>query len=321
MRPTTIVLAGVFLAFLAFLAAGARADDIDLRTGRTISGKIVKEDDASVTIEWRGGTMTIERTQIKEVRRSPPPAEPAPAPAPSATGKSGTRKGADNPPSRDPASKTPKAGKTLADRVTEIEAIRLVPWPEDPSLHCSEPDAKHYKIVRVDGSTAMKDDRPASPSGIEALYVRNDASYGQMIEYMNGERRMYWYRLYWNEATKEWGVNHPNLEAFQMDSALSRVVADAVCSDENARIAAFCDVQGIKYGLQGSTSYDAAKEHAKLLEDCRKAMGSDAGGQALADYHDCVVRTECAPTPADKIRGAMERRAILRRLVAATLVK
>jgi hypothetical protein len=313
MRPNTVALTGVLLALLA---AGVRADDVELRTGRTLSGKIVKEDDASVTIEWRGGEMTIQRTQIKEIRRAPPPADPAPA-----AGKPATKKPAETAPQRDAPPKTPRAGKSFADRLAEIEAVRLTAWTEEPSVLVTETDAKGYKVVKSDGATFMKDERPSSPAGIDSLYVRNDADYGRMIVWKDGARQLYWYRLYWNEDAKEWRVNHPDLEAFQLDSARAKALAGDVCADQNYMVAANCDVQGIRYGMQGSTSYDAAKERAKLAEDCRKAMGSDAGGQALVEFHECTIRIETAKSPADKVRGAMERRAILHRLVSASVAK
>ena len=288
MRPTTIALA---LVLLASLTSRVRADDVELRTGRTLSGRIVSEDDASVTIEWRGGSMTIQRTQIKEIRRAPPPADPAPAPgkAPPATDKPGTKKPADKAPQRDAPPKSPKPGKSFADRLAEIEAIRLAAWPEEPSVLCTDAGAKSYKVVRGDGSTLMKDERPSSPAGIDSLYVRNDADYGRMIVWKDGARQLYWYRLYWSEDAKEWRVNHPDLEAFQMDSARSNALAADVCADQNFMVAAACDVQGIKYAMQGATSYDAAKERAQLVLDCKKAMGSDAGGQCFALHLRCVL--------------------------------
>jgi hypothetical protein len=137
----------------------------------------------------------------------------------------------------------------------------------------------------------------------------------------DGARQLFWYRLSWHADDNEWRVTHPDLEAYQRDSARAKRLAGDVCSDQNFMVAAAGDAQAIKYGMQGSTSYDAAKERAKLVEDCRKAMGSDAGGDVLVEFHECDARIDFAKSPAEKIRGAMERRAILRRLVAATLVK
>jgi len=318
MRQNTCALA---VALLSLLAAGARADDVELRTGRTLSGKIIKEDEASVTIEFKAGEMTIQRTQIKEVRKSPPPAAPATT---TTTGKSGTKKPADAASQRVPPATPPKdakPAKSFADRLAEIEAIHLAAWPEEPSVPCTEPEAKNYKVVRTDGSTSMRDERPSSTAGIESLYMRNDADQGAMIVWKDGARQLYWYRLYWHDDDKEWRVTHPDLEAFQLDSARAKRLAGDVCPDQGAMAAAAGDAQTIKYGMQGSTSYDAARERAKLVVDCRKAMGSDAGGDALAEFHECDARIDFAKSPAEKIRGAMERRAILRRLVAATLVK
>src|SRR5688500_18871647 len=78
--------AAIPVVALLLLAASARADDVILHSGRTLSGRIVKETDTEITFEYRGGNMTIARTQIKEIKRGPAPegtdAPPTPAAAP-----------------------------------------------------------------------------------------------------------------------------------------------------------------------------------------------------------------------------------------------
>src|SRR5678815_2201508 len=132
MRQNTIALVAVLLSLLA---AGARGEGVGLRTGRALTGRIIKEDESSVTIELKSGEMTVQRTQIKEVRKSPPPAPPV------VTGKSGTKKAGDaasqrapqaSPPATPPAPppKDMKPAKSFADRLAEMEEVRLSAWPE-----------------------------------------------------------------------------------------------------------------------------------------------------------------------------------------------
>jgi hypothetical protein len=305
-----------FAAVVLFtLAAGAVADDVEMRTGRVFSGKILKEDDTSVTIEWRGGEMTIPRQQIKDIRRTPPAEQTA------AAGKAVAKKTPETaPPPKDPP-KPQKPVKTFAERLAEIEAIRLAPWPEEPAVPCTETGAKAYKIVKSDGTTSMKDDRPSSTSGVESIWLRDDADFGRTIEFKDGARQFFWYRLYWNDDAKEWRVLPAALEAFQADSSRAAALVTDLCKDQGATAAAAADAKAIRYGTQSNAAYDPAADRAKLLEDCRKAMGSDAGGDALVAWHDCESKMESAKTPAEKVTVAADRRAVLRRLVAATLVK
>src|SRR3989339_574548 len=70
--------AGVFCAFVAN-ALLLPADAIYLKNGRTVEGKIIREDDKSVTLEIGYGTITIKRSYIKEViaEEWTPPKPPA----------------------------------------------------------------------------------------------------------------------------------------------------------------------------------------------------------------------------------------------------
>ncbi len=80
------------VACAAALASTARADEVILKTGGSIRGRIVSESEQEVVIETGAGPVKVERARIREVTRSPrqPPArtpaaeEDAPAPAPPA---------------------------------------------------------------------------------------------------------------------------------------------------------------------------------------------------------------------------------------------
>lgn len=89
-----VALPGCLLAIAcaAALASTARADEVILKTGGAIRGRIVSESEQEVVIETGAGTVKVERARIREVTRSPrqPPArtpaaeEDVPAPAPPA---------------------------------------------------------------------------------------------------------------------------------------------------------------------------------------------------------------------------------------------
>jgi len=304
---------------LCFAATVAGADEVVLTNGRSFTGTIVKEDDREIVIESRGGKLTFARSQIASVKKAPLAApDPAPAPSPPPPPKKGGSdgSGAKSAPTTKPdAAKPPK--RTPADRLAELCAIRLVPWIEEESTGCDEPDAKAYKVIRADGMTSMRDERPTAPDGIDALYVRNDAMSGQAIELRDGMRRMYWYRLYWHDDTRSWTVVHPDLEAFQKDCALADRLADAACKDENGRIGAAIAEQSIKYALQKDRNSPATKERAELRKACVLATGSDAAGELLAQFHELNVDITFTRRMTEKISFAMKRRDVLRSLLAA----
>lgn len=76
------------LCCAALAASLARADEVILKNGGAIRGRIVSEDDAQVVIETDAGKVSIARARIREVMRSqpqpPPRDEPAPGDAPAA---------------------------------------------------------------------------------------------------------------------------------------------------------------------------------------------------------------------------------------------
>jgi hypothetical protein len=326
------------LAALLVAAQAARADEVVLKNGSSFAGTIVKDDAREVVIDCAGGRLTFERYQVASVKRepatSPPPAPapspapaPAPAPAPSTptptphaappkSGGSDARGGTAAAPAKSDSAKAP-GKKTPADRLTELCSIRLTPWIEESSTPCEEPGAKRYKIVGADGATKMRDERPSSPDGIDAIYVQNDAMEGQAIEIRNGMRRTYWYRLYWHDATREWTIVHPDLEAFQKDCALAARIADEACKDETGRIGACIAEQSIAYALQKDRGSPAAKERAELRKCCAAATGTAAAGELLAQFHELGVEIGFARRPSEKIALAMKRRDVLRDLYAA----
>jgi hypothetical protein len=319
MRLPSVALA---VGLLFVLGSAARADDVDLRTGRTISGRILKEDEASITIDWRGGEMRIERSLIKEIRKNDGAAKkPAAVSGPSVTVRADPKRAAESAAEKPSAKPTLRQDKSFAERLAAVEGTTLEPWPEEPAVQCTETEAKPYKVRAADGATRLADERPATAEGIDAVWVRNDAASGQSVSYADGQRVLWWYRLWWHEKDREWRPSHPNLAAFTAESSALNILAGDLCSDQHRMVAAATDGQGIGKALAGDAAYDLASLRGKLAEDCAKAMGSAPGGRALAAFHECVQRIELAKSPAEKIKAALERRAIVRELLAVTLVK
>jgi predicted Zn-dependent protease len=70
------------LALLVLLGALAlaRADEVILKNGGAVQGRIVSEDDEKVVVETKAGKVTIERARVKEIVRSQQPRQPDPPP-------------------------------------------------------------------------------------------------------------------------------------------------------------------------------------------------------------------------------------------------
>src|SRR5512133_2143835 len=69
-----------FLSFL-LLPGLAQADTFILKDGAKIEGEVTGEMDGAVLVKTRYGSLTINRTDIKEQQAAIPPAAPAAAPA------------------------------------------------------------------------------------------------------------------------------------------------------------------------------------------------------------------------------------------------
>jgi hypothetical protein len=75
----------ILLATLLVSASPARADEIRMKNGSILYGKIVREDKESVTIDLGRGRMDVSRRSIVSIVKSAPesaPTEPPPAEAP-----------------------------------------------------------------------------------------------------------------------------------------------------------------------------------------------------------------------------------------------
>lgn len=313
-------------AVLVLLAASvpARADDIEMKNGRTFSGRVVAETDDEISLEWRGGVMKIARSQIKEIRRGPAPAgtAPAPAPAPSpeppakpGTGAAAPAAGKSSPAANPAPAKAPAGKKTAKDLLAELDAIQLERWDYVPSVVAKPEENKGYKVVGTDGRETLKDALPASPDGIVELWVRQTNSAGGYVMLVNGSPQMLWHRLYWHADSRDWQQISVGESAFNRDTYLTARIVDLVAKDFNYVIAANCTEEGIKNVLQRDRSATAAKERKELRENCTKAMGSDAGGELLAKIHE--LNAEAAFEKAGrKVEYARERREVLHQLVA-----
>jgi hypothetical protein len=316
------------LAILALLASSGvvRADDIDMKNGRTFSGKILSESDDEISLEWRGGVMKIARAQIKEIRRGPAPAgtEPAPAPAPAPSpeppAKSGAR-GSSLPAGKSSPAASPNPGKgasgkkTAKDLLVEIDSIQLERWDYVPSVPAKPDENKGYKVVGSDGRESLKDALPASADGVVELWVRQQNGGGGYVFYKNGAAEMLWHRLYWHADSHDWQQVSVGESAFNRDTYLCARIVDLVAKDFNYVIAANCSEEGIKNVLQRDRAAPAAKERKELRENCAKAMGTDAGGELLAKIHELNVEAAFSKS-GRKVEIARERREALRQLAA-----
>lgn len=75
MRGVSRTGSAALLLLLGALAL-ARADEVILKNGGAIQGRIVSEDDQKVVVETKAGKVTIERARIREVVRSQPRPQP-----------------------------------------------------------------------------------------------------------------------------------------------------------------------------------------------------------------------------------------------------
>jgi hypothetical protein len=147
------------------LAAGARADDVVTKTGKTYSGTIVAEDETSVTVDTKAlGPMKVARVDIASIKRTEAPkkdaaggaAKPAPAkePAKEPEPAAGAAPSADS--DADAKAKSDAAGKAKAK--TDAEAAAKAKAEAEAALSAQERDRRRRatRIVRRTDPVATK---------------------------------------------------------------------------------------------------------------------------------------------------------------------
>jgi hypothetical protein len=151
------------------LAAGARADDVVTKTGKTYTGTIVAEDENSVTVDTKAlGPMKVARVDIAKITRSEAPkkdaaggaAKPGPAAAKEEEPAAGAAPSADA--DADTKARTDAAkAKAKAD----AEAAAKAKAEAEAALSAQERDRRRRatRIVRrTDPVTAKAADKPAA---------------------------------------------------------------------------------------------------------------------------------------------------------------
>lgn len=315
------------VAFVAAAAAGsARADEVVLKNGRTIVGKVAEETTKSVRIEMATGSMTVARDDVVDIRRGPvperkkEPLQPKPAgpritgggkPDPAATA---AAKGIPMPPAARSSS-----GPDLEKLMAELDRITLATWPEDVAEPARPEDAgKPWRIQRQDGVHELLDAAPpdASPKRVWKL-VRNGDGERQFL--LNGVVQQVWQPMYFDTVRREWTTIHPALADFQRDCAISkRIVACVADKDVNAWVECNVQKEAIakrQAGKVRDTSVNVVPERERLLSAAVRCAGSEPAGKDVARILEIEIDLDWA-SPAEKIRLAVERREILRRLVS-----
>jgi hypothetical protein len=307
------------VVLLACAVSSAVADDVVLRSGRTLSGRIVSENDDKIVLETSVMKMTIARTDIQEIRRGPPPKEapPAPPPAPPPSSKKPEGRKDATPPSKkqEPKKKAPSQRARARELLAQADAIRLAPWEEGGTTRATDWPRKSYKVVAPDGRAIMRDERPTSPDGISELYVLQDTNDGHTIVWLNGAQLFYWRRLFWHADQQKWLTTSVEQQAYQRFVGTCDAVANLSCKDTNGLVAVSCAETDLKHALGKDRTSACDKERAKLREACAKATVSEEAAELLAQVCELKVDEMFAKRTVDKIAAATKCRDVLERLV------
>jgi hypothetical protein len=133
----------VILGVLLITASPARADEIRLKNGSVINGRIVREDRESIVIDLGRGRMSIARRDIVSIRRT-----------------SGTETGPSDPGRDDPAPRSePSARATKSPRATPTTGGIPRTTPQTPRKRRDRATAGGPKVVPVERTP------PKAPKG------------------------------------------------------------------------------------------------------------------------------------------------------------
>lgn len=328
-RASQVVLASAAL-LLAHAAAPARADEVVLDNGRTLVGRVVSEDDRAVRIDTGQGTMTIERSRVREIRRKPvpgkaaaPAAGPAPKPVPGkaapgtagAPATSATPAAGGDAPSGD---REPAAPAPLADLVAAMDAIPLAPWkaPAAEVLAAPPTDRDVWRVESPDGAVTFRRDDPGAPAGPAKVWhlrrVIERASDG-------APGRAEWMPAAWRAHGRLWIEGPPEWAAYADHEEIARVIVTRLAQRDAAawrRASALAmDLQRARLtAQQGGDTPDVEGRREALLAAVTAATGDADVARDVAR----VLEIECEAmdaTPEEKVRLAKERRELIRTIV------
>jgi hypothetical protein len=312
------------LAVAAATAAAARADEVELSNGRVHVGRITEETTKTIRIELDSGSLTVARDDVKEIRRGPlpeksaKPVQPAPA-GPRIVGTPGDRNAGvakGGAPSQ-PAAGMP--GPDVEKLLAEFDRITLATWPEEVEEASRGDDpARPWRIARSDGSYEVRERAPEEAPGRRVWKLVRTGE-GDRLFLLNGVVQMAWRPMYWDPVKREWTPQHPALRDFERDTHIAKRIAAAV-ANKDPKAWVECHVQRDliarrQAGKVRNTTVNVVPERERMLSAAVRCTGSEPGGKDLVRYFEIDLDMEWA-TPADKIRLAVERREVLRRLAS-----
>ena len=322
---------------VACSASAVRADEVVLDNGRVVVGRVVSEDERAVKVAQRDGTLTFERSRVREIRRKPVPEDPATAPA-SSTSPAGRGAG----PARDakaPApSRTDEIPPEALDRppapdapelIEKMKAIRLESWTSTPDDEFDVPPdvGMQWRIERTDGTVTHAANAPRTREGIRAVWAIDR----RLAETLRRAKEMVlrhygqapppheavWWRAEWDPAANEWlrGPRGRRLLADENGLA-AQTLYQLGRPDVPARGEAHRTAAGIVKELERSKDADVTEQRAKLVAICRRLSKDDGGARILARVFELHLTTSPDPQP-EHVELARERRELLIRFVTS----
>jgi hypothetical protein len=209
-------------------------------------------------------------------------------------------------------SKPKKDLKTrLKEDLAKMELNKLEEWMHEDSVVVTEPDSKGYKAV-VSGEVQFLDKLPASPDGIDKLYVKQNPAGFAFVQTERG-RQFVWNRLYWHPDEKEWLPSHPNYSAFLRENSQAHWFMDKLAN-------AYDSKAGVNLpplvGIMGTdkTGKDDAEKEEKFKAYVR-AVGDSWGGTELVEQaYRLAIQIDRSSGPSEKVELARKRREILKQI-------
>lgn len=344
--PVVSVVVSIVGAAAVVVATVARADDVVMTNGKTLTGRIVSEDSKLVKIETAGGSVTLDRALVREVRRGPVPekapekaiekapektkdTKPAPkTPGPGPSDVPAAESGRRQPPRANPdpqddipveaRDRPPYRPPSLDELVATLEAIRLAPWTPS-ALETFELPASRvntWRIEAADGRVTYARRSPTSPEGVARVWYLE--RYAEPSK--DGVLRFgLWHPMAWRRLGRLW-VRGPQEFCDYVDDeeVAGQVVRCVTSADPEAWSAAHrirFEMQRIVFLAPKGTAPDLTEQKQALLAATTKATGSEDSGRAAARILEIEAAAMTA-TPEGKIHLATERRELVRRLVA-----
>ncbi len=310
--------------FSAFLAAphATAADRVVLKSGEVLEGRILTEENGTVSIQSGDGIVTVLASNVRSIDRD---REPSVTRTPNRARERGStaarleRGQLRRSPPRSPGGPASALRLKLDRTLEEIEANELGTWVAGPREGASGASLP-YRVLRDDSELYEYVERlPRTSEGVREAWTRRADLPANARAGLGVPRKAtsyVWVRIHWDDRSERWTLSHPNESRLRWEDSQIRTALRRIAKKSDAAKAA--RIERLVGSLRRARSLrEEADLHRELRVLTREVSEPWSDGDL---YYDVILSSERIREVArveQKVEIARERRVLFRELVAA----